>query len=117
MTRDIVLNYWEECISNAAEDCGLAITPEQVTALANDVKSAHENYGMAFYSPPSTDRIQAIEREGNAKAARVQAEFDAYQRGAEKAMKRALRLFSDVNISINEKGEVHRYGGRITQIL
>ena len=71
---------------------------------------------MAFYSPPSSDRVHAIEREGSAKMARLQAEFDAYRNNAEVAVKRALRQGPDANVSIGKNGEVTRWGGRIERI-
>jgi len=40
-------NYWEECISEAAEDCNLVLTKEQINTLASWVEGAHEQYGMA----------------------------------------------------------------------
>ena len=51
------LDYWKECISLAAEDCGLAMTSEQLESLADSVQGGHENYGMAFYSPPAHERM------------------------------------------------------------
>ena len=109
-------DYWRECISNAAEECGALLTSEQVNEIAGSVQGAHENYGMAFYSPPSSDRISTVEREGNAKLARLQAEFDAYRENAETAVKRALRQRRDANVTIEKNGEVLRWGGRVEQI-
>lgn len=51
------IDYWKECISIAAEDCGLKMTDEQLDMLAGSVESGHENYGMAFYSPPAGEHI------------------------------------------------------------
>lgn len=109
-------DYWRECVADAAEECGATLTTEQVNAIAHSVEGAHENYGMAFYSPPSSDRVSEIEREGNAKLARLQAEFDAYRNDAETAVKRALRQWPDANVGIGKNGEVNRYGGRIERI-
>lgn len=41
------MNYWEECISIAAEECGLTLTDEQLKYLTDAVEGGHENYGMA----------------------------------------------------------------------
>lgn len=57
------MDYWEECIAIAAEECGLVLTKEQLDALAGAAESGHEHYGMAFYSPPASDRISDIEDE------------------------------------------------------
>jgi hypothetical protein len=44
----VSVEYWKECISIAADECGLALAPEQLHFLAEAVESGHENYGMAF---------------------------------------------------------------------
>jgi len=108
--------YWQECIANAAEECGAVLTAEQVDAIADDVRLAHENYGMAFYSPPDSDRYAEIEREWQAKLDAKQREIDAYRTNAETAIKRALRQYDDANVSIHEDGEVLRHGGRTDRI-
>ena len=41
------MDYWEECISISFEDNGIKATKEQIQAVAGDVESSHENYGMA----------------------------------------------------------------------
>ena len=41
------MNYWEECIGIAADECGLSLTDEQIKYIASSVEGAHENYGMA----------------------------------------------------------------------
>jgi len=41
------MDYWEECVSEACDDCGLIITKEQIECIAGWVEGAHENYGMA----------------------------------------------------------------------
>ena len=109
-------DYWSECIGYAAESCALELTAEQHKCLAESVQEAHENYGMAFYSPPSSDRLDAINAEWGAKFKRLQAEFDAYKGNAESAVKKALRQYSDSQVTIGEGGEVWRHGGRSTQI-
>ncbi|OQS41152.1 hypothetical protein [Chromobacterium haemolyticum] len=108
------IDYWKECIQLGAEDCDLTLTDEQLECLADSVSGGHENYGMAFYSPPSSDRISDIEREWKGKFDRLQSEFDEYKRDAETAVKRALRQHSDANVTIGECGEVLRHDGRTT---
>lgn len=110
------IDYWKECIAEAACDCGLAITEDQLNALAEAVQSGHENYGMAFYSPPSTDRISEIEREHKQKLAELERKHEKYRENAEEAVRMALRQRVDENVSIGEHGEVFRHGGRTTQI-
>lgn len=109
-------DYWAECVSTAADEVGLVLTPEQLAHIANAVVGAHENYGMAFYRPPPSDRLAAVEREWKQKYERLQAELEKYRHDAEVAVKQALRQPHDANISIGEYGEVFRHGGRTTQI-
>lgn len=108
--------YWRECISQALDECGLSARPDQIDALTDAVAGAHENIGQAFYSPPSSDPLDAMKREWQAKIDRLQGEFDAYRRNAEVAAKRALKQFPDARVSIHESGEVLRHGGRTERI-
>jgi len=50
-------DYWDECVAIAAEECGAHLTPEQIKSIAGSVQGAHENYGMAFYSPPDGEHL------------------------------------------------------------
>jgi 23S rRNA A1618 N6-methylase RlmF len=109
-------NYWEECLDSSFCEHGITVTPEQLKAVAEDVQGGHENYGMAFYSPPVGDRIADIKREWKKKYDDLQREFDEYRGNAETAVKQALKQYSDANISIGEYGEVFRYDGCTTQI-
>jgi len=110
------LDYWKECISIAAEECDLSLTDDQLAALADGVSGGHENYDMAFYSPPPSERISDIEDEWKRKLKALQAEFDAYRNNAETAVKRALRQSDDTHVTIGEHGEVLRHAGRTEQI-
>ena len=114
MTDD--LDYWKECISIAANECDLKLTPEQLTYIADSVSGGHECYGMAFYSPPPSDRINDIEREQGRKFKALQADFDKYRDNAETAVKRALRQHRDAQVTIGEYGKVIRNDGRTEQI-
>ena len=109
-------DYWQECLSNAAEECELSITSEQLKCLADAAENGHDNYGMAFYSPPSSDRIHAIERESDQRYKRLESEFEQYKRNAETAVKTALKQHPDSRISIGSYGEVTRYDGRTERI-
>lgn len=110
------IDYWKECISIAAEECDLSLTAEQLEALADGASSGHDHYGMAFYSPPPSERLNEIESEWKRKLAALQAEFDAYRDDAETAVKRALLQHRDSSVSIGKYGEVLRHDGRTTQI-
>jgi len=109
--------YWKECIGIAADEIGLVLTDEQIDHLAESVRGGHENYGMAFYSPPSSDRLNVIQREADDKCRRLEREFEEYRNGAEKAIKRALNQYADTTVSITGEGEVYRHGGRTEKIL
>ena len=109
-------DYWLECVQQSLEEHGVTATKEQAQAIATDVQITHDNYGMAFYSPPSSDRYAEIEREWGEKLRRLQVEFDAYRSNAETAVRIALRQHSDANVSIGEYGEVFRHGGR-TEVI
>ena len=41
------MNYWEECISEAFDEIGIAVTKEQIATVAGIVEGSAENYGMA----------------------------------------------------------------------
>lgn len=110
------LDYWKECVSIAADECDLSMTEEQLSYIADSVSSGHEHYGLAFYSPPASERISDIEGEWKRKLDALQAEFDKYKGNAETAVKRALRQNRDSNVSIGDYGEVLRHDGRTTQI-
>jgi hypothetical protein len=114
---NIVADYWKECISEAADECDLVLSSEQLRHLAESVEAGHDNYGMAFYSPPASDRIADIENEWKAKIEAKDRELECYRTNAETAVKRALHQHSDAQVSIGEYGEVFRHGGCTVQIL
>ena len=47
MKKDWRDDYWSECLSIAAEECALHLTPDQLECLVDSVKGGHENYSMA----------------------------------------------------------------------
>lgn len=110
------MDYWKEWMADAAEDCGLELTPEQLDCLSGAAESGHEHYGMAFYSPPPGDRIREIENEWKRKLKSLQDEFDTYRNNAETAVKQALHVHRDDHVIIEPHGEVFRVGGRMEQI-
>lgn len=109
-------DYYAEGLAESFDEHGITATPEQIAAVAADVAGYAENVGMAFYTPPPSDRYNAIEREWKAKYEALQREFDAYRGNAETAVKKALRQYDDANVSIGQYGEVYRHGGRTEQI-
>ena len=109
-------DYWSECIAIAAEECDLKLTPEQLECLASSAEAGHDHYGMAFYSPPPSERLSEIEDKWKRKLKALQAEFDAYRGHAETAVKQALRVHRDDHVSIEPHGEVLMHGGRTIRI-
>lgn len=105
-------DYWKECMSIAAAECDLTLTSEQLRALADSAEAGHDHYGMAFYSPPPSERLDAIKSEGDAKYAALKREFEAYQGNAEQAIKKALRISRSTPVSICKYGEVLTHDGR-----
>lgn len=102
------LEYWEECVSEAAKHAGAELTLEQIKAIGEAVEISHDNYDLAFYTPPPSDIDNSIEREWKTKYDALQAEFDKYRGNAETAVKRVLKQRPDTNIYINDYGEVIR---------
>ena len=47
LEKERVMDYWEECISEALDDAGITATAEQIDNITGWVEGAHENYGMA----------------------------------------------------------------------
>jgi hypothetical protein len=110
------IEYWKECIEIEAEESGLKMTAEQVGSMAAAVSNWHENYGMAFYQPPSGDRMAVIKQEWQAKLKRAEDDFDAYRHNAETAVKEALGRRHDDRVSIGKNGEVRLWDGRSDRI-
>ena len=113
------LEYWKECLATVTEEIPLVLLDDELTALAKAASSGHECYGMAFYSPPSSDRYAQIDRDWQAKYAALEKEFAEYRHGAEKAMRRALpdALYPDATISITKDGKVYSHDGRTHLIV
>lgn len=109
-------DYWRECIEDAMTECGATLTKDQLFQIADAVQGAHENYGMAFYSPPPGERSAAIEDEWKEKVARLQKELDTYRKNAETAIKQALHQHPETKVSIGKYGEVTRTCGRTERI-
>lgn len=109
-------DYWKECLASSFDEHGIPATIEQIDAIAQDVEIARDQFGMTFYSPPASDRIEETRREATAKLDALQREFDAYRTNAETAVKKALNQRSDAHVAIEEHGQVFRFDGRCEQI-
>lgn len=114
-------DYWQESFEIALDSLNLfhlveQMTPEQRAQVGESLASSAEHQSMAFYTPPASDRLNAIEREWQQKYERLEVEFNAFRSNAEEAVRKALRQPKDANIGIGPYGEVTRYDGRSTVI-
>lgn len=118
---DARAEYWREAVMMAFEGAGLwdaikDIPMEKLMQVGEALEVSAEHQGMAFYSPPASDRIADIEREWKGKIARLQAEHDRYVETTGKTLGRILRQHSDTPVFMTENGNVYRSGGRTEQI-
>lgn len=88
-------DYWSECISIAADECGLSMTQEQLDCMADSVKGGHENYSMASGDDVFSANLTA------SKAREVSDLKKVVQREKDKVHCR----------NCNGSGSVHTYGG------
>lgn len=114
---DATTEYWKDCIVTALDELNISLTHNEVDHLVGAVEGAHENYGMAFYSPSYNDRLNGMRQEEAAKLERLQSELYAYKKGAESVIRSALNIPDDTQIGVTENGELIRYGGRTERIL
>jgi hypothetical protein len=77
------LSYWEECLAYALEERGIKVTDDDLKYIAEAVEGAHDNYGRAFYSPPSSERLNDIKNEYVGKLKEKEKEYEKYVRNAE----------------------------------
>lgn len=103
------IDYWSEAVSEALDSVGIEASSGQIKEIAEGMSISHENYGMAFYSPPASDYFDREVDEWKRKYKALQEELEQYQANAERAVKRAYKLSQDVPISIEKYGEVKRW--------
>lgn len=113
--------YWEEAVAVAFDEADAwaaydGLTKEQRDFIGKSLAGSHENYGLAHYSPPPSDRLNQIEREWEEKFKALQRDFDGYRENAETAVRKALRQRVDTQVSIGKHGEVLRHNGR-TEVI
>lgn len=56
------VDFWVEVVANSLEEHKVTVTPEQTLAVAKDVEMAHDNYGLAFYTPTHNPEREEIAR-------------------------------------------------------
>ncbi len=55
------MDYWKECLAEAADEFGVALTEEQLVGIARIIEGAHENYGQATGRDVWDDNWRAAE--------------------------------------------------------
>lgn len=113
--------YWQESVEIAFDEIGKwdlieSLTDDERKQIGEALAGSYENYGLAHYTPPASDRFAAMEREWQQRVEDERDRTEAARRGAEKAVRRALRLMPSTNISVTDDGEVYRYDGRVERI-
>lgn len=99
-------DYWKECIAQAAADCDLTLSDDQLDCLATAAESGHEHYSMAFYSPSVGDYESRAEREWKDKYAELERRMRDHEDRTDKAIRRIGRIRADAIISIDQNGYV-----------
>jgi hypothetical protein len=70
--------YWQECISIAADECGATLTKEQIDYIAGSAQSGHEHYRMASGDDVASSNWHGTqEREKTELKAKARREADA----------------------------------------
>lgn len=110
------IDYWQETIEIAADEIGLELTPEQAKHIAGAVESSHDNIGLAFYSPPSSDIRLREEREWEAEYNKLKDEFESFVKDATEAVRKKFRVHPEEGVSIGKGGAVFSHGGRTNQL-
>jgi hypothetical protein len=108
MAENAKIGYWKECIGQAAGECGLTMTDEQLMCLAQSAKDGHECYETGFHSP-QYDRTPDVGQELKSKYKMLERKFEDYKISAEAEVRRALRLGGGTGISISSSGKIERY--------
>jgi len=103
------VDYWYECISEAFNEAGIVATKEQIKAVADDVKVAHENYGMAYGhdaipNPRDADILRLKQQLREMEAKRDEAELD-FRKNV--AMRRGCQV-QDVSLDGDGHVTIHR---------
>jgi uncharacterized Rossmann fold enzyme len=62
-----MMEYWEECISEAFDDAGIEASKDQIETVASWIEGAHDNYGMAHghdcIPNPENEEIKQLKQE------------------------------------------------------
>lgn len=102
--------YWQECIAQAAEECGVSLTPEQLATLAGHAQSGHEHYGQAFYLPPSYEGTHDACKQ---KIRDLERDLERMRSSADRTVARAMGLQPE-DVVVTDRGEVIRRNDSVT---
>lgn len=100
------MDFYADAIRDAAEECGAELTDKQIAHLARAADRASKNVGMAFYTPPASDRLSEVENEWKRKYEALKAEYSTFQSNAEQAVQESFGLRRDDRVSIGSHGRV-----------
>lgn len=100
------VDYWMECIAEAAQECDADLTESQLECIAESVAMGHECYGMAFYTPPPSDRIAEVEREWKKKYDKLKKRFDDFMERYDKGIRNLAGLRKGAHYDVHEDGEI-----------
>lgn len=103
---------WQDCIAEAADECGAKLTREQIEEIASAAQGQHENWDCVCYTPSWGDRFSDMEEEWKKKYKELEKRFEEYRGDAETAVKQALRQDRDSRVFIGKHGEVTKVCGR-----
>lgn len=93
------MDYWNECISEALNDVRISATKEQIENIAEWVRGAHENYGMAHghdcIPNPMLSEVEELKRRIRKMESEHDKQLDGIRKGV--AIRRNVNA-NDVNI-------------------
>jgi hypothetical protein len=99
------MDFYTDAIRDAAEECGAELTDKQIAYLAR-ADRASKNVGLAFNTPPASDRLSEVEGEWMRKYEALKAEYSTFQSNAERAVQESFGLRRDDRVSIGSHGRV-----------
>ncbi len=97
-------NYWLESLQSSADEHGVKMTKEQEIAIAKDLETSHDCYGMAFGHDCIPNPMSAELKEEKAKRDIAISELERQKDALKKSI--AARYDVPVWVSVGRNGEV-----------
>jgi hypothetical protein len=88
----MMMEYWEECISEAFDDAGITASEAQIETVASWVEGSHDNYGMAHGH-------DCIPNPENAEIKELQQEIKRLRNEHDRADEKSDKRLVDVRVS------------------